>query len=96
MQKHKNNIPEELFISYELSHKFKLTFKTSVLYSIIKYWVINEEGYCCADNKEFANHIDVSTRQIQNMISNLIKKGLIRREVENNNYRKLYIVDNNL
>ena len=96
MEKHKNNIPEELFISYEIAHKFELTFKTSALYSIIKYFAKNEEGYCSADNKEFSNHIRVSNRQIQRMLAYLIDKGLIRREVENNNYRKLYIVDNNL
>lgn len=96
MKKHKNNIPNELFISYELARNFEITFTTSALYSIIKYWAINEEGYCSANNQEFAEMIHVSSRTIQNMISNLIEKGLIRREVENNNYRKLYIVDNNL
>jgi len=96
MEKDKNNILEELFVSYELARKFELTFKTSALYSIIKYFAKNEEGYCSTDNKELANHMHLSNRQIQTMISNLIKKGLIRREIENNNYRKLYIVDNNL
>lgn len=90
-------IEQGVFITFALMNKYPgMDWLTAGLYEQIKYYARNEEGYCSATNEEFATLFGVSKSTIFRMISYLIEVGLITRELENNNERKLYIVENNL
>lgn len=83
-------IPADVRYDKELKDKAKL------LYGEITS-LCNEKGYCYASNKYFANLFNVSTRTITNLISSLIEKKYLKKEIvyKNNSkevlQRRLYL-----
>ena len=68
----------------------KLKPNAKLLYSEITA-LVNEKGYCWANNRYFADLYEVSQVSISKWIGDLERNGFIKCELKNNNKRKIYI-----
>lgn len=53
----------------------------------------NDRGYCWASNNYFSSLFDVSDRQIQRILKQLVDKKYIHVVIEQQKYRKIYIIN---
>lgn len=86
----KHNPSYYAVITADVRYDQRLSANAKLLYGEITS-LTNKEGYCWASNAYFAELYGLTERTISRLISSLKNCGYINYEVEQDNYRKIYL-----
>lgn len=78
-------------IPFEIISDSNLTPNSKILYGVIK-GLTYKDGYCYASNKYLGKILEVDTRTITRLVSNLINNNFIRAKYYDQTKRSIYIV----